>query len=140
VQSFDWRSLERVREVAPDIATVYLSAERSWMNNVERGRPGTSPWTGAIDIDDFDGSIPRAIKSAGGRIWSPYFRDLRAADLAEAHRLGVAVIVWTVNDPADMASLIDLGVDGIITDYPNRLRRVMGDKGMALPATFGALP
>ena len=75
-------------------------------------------------------------KAAGGRVWSPYFRDLREADLWEAHRLGLRVLVWTVNDPADMASLIDLGVDGIITDYPDRLRTVMADKGMPLPLRF----
>ena len=45
-------------------------------------------------------------------------------------------MVWTVNDPADMASLIELGVDGIITDYPDRLRRVMSEKGLDLPPAF----
>ncbi len=45
-------------------------------------------------------------------------------------------MVWTVNDPADMAALIALGVDGIITDYPDRLRRVMAEQGLALPPAF----
>ena len=43
------------------------------------------------------------------------------------------VLPWTVNDPAIMARLIDQGVDGLITDYPDRLRKVMADKGMPLP-------
>jgi len=42
-------------------------------------------------------------------------------------------VPWTVNDPADMRRLIDWGVDGIITDYPDRLREVMGERGLALP-------
>ena len=48
-------------------------------------------------------------------------------------------MVWTVNDPADMASLIELGVDGIITDYPDRLRAVMADKVLPLPPAYGTL-
>jgi glycerophosphoryl diester phosphodiesterase len=43
------------------------------------------------------------------------------------------VIPWTVNDVPDMKRLIDWKVDGIITDYPDRLRQVMKDAGMALP-------
>ncbi|MFQ5773705.1 MAG: glycerophosphodiester phosphodiesterase [Kiloniellaceae bacterium] len=140
IQSFDWRALRRVQEIAPGVATVYLSAERSWLDNLERGRPGVSPWTAGLDVDAFDGSAARAVKAAGGRVWSPYFRDLRGADLREAHGLGLRVVVWTVNEPADMASLIDLGVDGIITDYPDRLRAVMAGKAMPLPPGFGPAP
>ena len=136
VQAFDWAPLRHVQELAPRSPTVYLTAERPWLDNVERGRPGASPWTAGIDVDAHESSLPRAVKAAGGHVWSPYFRDLREADLWEAHRLGLRVVVWTVNDPADMASLIDLGVDGIITDYPDRLRAVMADKGMPLPPRF----
>ena len=136
IQSFDWRSLQAVREQAPDIVTVHLSAEQSWLDTVERGRDGASPWLGGADIDAFEGSLPKAVLAAGGAVWSPFYRDLRAADLSEARRLGLRVVVWTVNDPADMASLIDLGVDGIITDYPDRLRAVMEAKGLALPPRF----
>ena len=138
VQAFHWAALRHVQELAPQIPTAYLTAERRWLDNVERGRPATSPWTAGIDVDTYDSSVPRAVKEAGGRVWSPYFRDLRETDLREAQRLGLRVVVWTVNDPADMASLIDLGVDGIITDYPDRLRAVMAEKGMSLPPRFPA--
>ena len=50
-----------------------------------------------------------------------------------AHRLGLPVHAWTVNERALMESLLDLGVDGIITDYPDRLREVMAEKKMQLP-------
>jgi glycerophosphoryl diester phosphodiesterase len=53
--------------------------------------------------------------------------------LAEAQGLGLKVIPWTVNNPADMARLMDWGVDGIITDYPDRLRELMRQRGLALP-------
>ena len=136
VQSFDWRSLQAVQALAPEIVTAYLTAEQSWLDTVERGRPGASPWLAGLDVDQAEGSLPRLIREAGGRVWSPFFRDLRKPSLDEAHRSGLRVVVWTVNEPADMASLIDFGVDGIITDYPDRLRKVMAEKGMALPKAY----
>ena len=138
VQSFDWRTLKHVQDLAPEIATAYLTAERDWLDNIGRGRPGVSPWTAGLDVDDLDGSVPRLVQQAGGRIWSPYYRDLRDAELGEAQGLGLEVVPYTVNDAADMASLIQRGVDGIITDYPDRLRQVMAEKGMALPPAFPA--
>jgi len=138
IQSFDWRALRRAQENAPAIRTVYLTAEQSWLDNLERGRPRVSPWTAGFDPDDYEGSVPRAVAAAGGAAWSPYFRDLREADLAEARRLGLRVIVWTVNEPADMRSLMDQGIDGIITDYPDRLRAVMAERGLPLPPAFAA--
>jgi glycerophosphoryl diester phosphodiesterase len=67
-------------------------------------------------------------------VWSPHARDLSAALVAEAHALGLAVIPWTVNDPKDMEQAIALGVDGLITDYPDRLRSLLQSKGIAVPA------
>ena len=49
------------------------------------------------------------------------WRLVTPESVAAAHRLGLEVHVWTVNDPAEMRAMIDLGVDGIITDYPARL-------------------
>ena len=65
----------------------------------------------------------------------PTARNATTARIEEAHKLGLKVLPWTVNDPAEMARLIDLGVDGLITDYPDRLRKVMAQRGMALPLT-----
>ncbi|MDA1100130.1 MAG: glycerophosphodiester phosphodiesterase [Proteobacteria bacterium] len=133
IQSFDWRSLRLVQQLAPNIPTVYLTAQQSWLDNLQAGRPGASPWTAGLDIDAHDGSVPRLVKAAGGSVWSPYHRELDGQQLQEAHALGLKVIVWTVNDDGRMAELIDLGVDGIITDYPDRLRAVMAEKGLPLP-------
>jgi glycerophosphoryl diester phosphodiesterase len=130
VQSFDWRTLQHVQKLAPDMKTSYLTAERRWLDNVQTGRSGVSPWTAGLDVDDFGGSIPRMIKHAGGDIWSPYFRDLDRAQLDQAKSLGLQVIVWTVNEVPDMHNLMVLGVDGIITDYPDRLREVARQRGV----------
>jgi glycerophosphoryl diester phosphodiesterase len=45
-----------------------------------------------------------------------------------AHRIGCEVFVWTVNDPAEMVRLLDIDVDGLITDFPERLDRVLVER------------
>lgn len=132
VQSFYWRTLTHVHAIAPEISTACLTSEQSWLDNIGRDAEGLSSWTG-MDVNDFGGSVPRMVKGSGCAIWSPYFGEVDKALLDEAHGLGLKVIVWTVNEPAQMRTLIDIGVDGIITDYPDRLRAVMRELGMPLP-------
>jgi len=133
IQSFDWGVLQIVQELAPEIPTVYLTSAQPGDDTLGIGKPEGSKWTGKFNINTYNGSVPHAIKAAGGRLWSPDSRDLNAAQVATAHELGISVIVWTVNEPAEMAHFIGLSVDGIITDYPDRLRQVLKDKGMPLP-------
>ncbi len=129
IQSFDWRTLALVQREAPEIATAYLTSDAE---NVRDVGAGASPWTNGIRFADH-GSVPKMVKAAGGGIWSPNYRDLTEALLKEAKGLGLQVLPWTVNDPPDMERLIDWGVDGIITDYPDRLRDVMAAKRLPLP-------
>jgi glycerophosphoryl diester phosphodiesterase len=133
VQSFDWRTLAVIRKIAPDIERACLSIEADDEDNIQRGKPGPSPWTAAFDIDDVGGSAPRLVQAAGCAVWSPYFRNVTAETLKEAKALGLKTIPWTVNEPADMQRLIDLGVDGIISDYPDRLRTVMQGENILQP-------
>ena len=134
IQSFDWRTLRAARRLAPEIATVCLTAEQDWLNNVRPpdGTPGA--WTDGLDIAQHGGSVPRLVKAAGCAVWSPFHRDLTPARLAKARQLGLDVVVWTVNGAGRMAALIEMGVNGIISDRPDILRGVMADRGMALPA------
>lgn len=74
------------------------------------------------------------VRAAGGRIWSSFHGDLDAAQVKEAQGLGLTVLAWTVNDPAQIARMLDLGVDGIVTDRPDRVRDEMRRRGMGLPA------
>ena len=120
LQSFDWRVLFEARKLAPELSTACLSIERPWHDNLLRGRRGPSPWTAGLDLDAFDGSVPRLVQAAGCAVWSPYFRDLTEEMLNEAHALGLRVVVWTVNEADDILALARLGVDGMITDYPDR--------------------
>jgi len=133
IQSFDWRALRAVQKLAPEITTSYLTADQRWLSNLQSGVDGPSPWLGGLDIDDFGGSAPRAIAAAGGDTWSAYHREVDAAAIRLAHELGLQVNVWTVNEVERMRELIAMGVDGIITDYPDRLRRLLVELGIPVP-------
>ncbi len=133
IQSFDWRVLQQVQQLNPEITTAYLTSNRAWLNSLQVGSPGASPWLNGFDVDDFEGSAPRAIKAAGGDIWSSHHKEVDVESIKLAHDLGLSVSVWTVNDASRMRQLIKMGVDGIISDYPNRLRLVLEQLGLSVP-------
>lgn len=137
IQSFDWRTLRLVQRAAPGVPTAYLTQTQGGSATLPGG--GGSAWTAGIDPRDH-ASLPAAIKAAGGAIWSPRHPEIGAEDVAEAHRLGLRVIVWTVNEPADMARMIALGVDGIITDHPDRLVEVARARGLRVPTPTPVAP
>jgi glycerophosphoryl diester phosphodiesterase len=56
-----------------------------------------------------------------------------------AHQRGLQVHVWTIDETEQMQALIDLGVDGIVTDYPQRLARVVSERGLT-PTTARTQP
>jgi glycerophosphoryl diester phosphodiesterase len=125
LQSFDWRVLKASQAMAPGLPLSFLSS-RNTLND--------SDWTAGLKLADF-ADAPGMVAAAGGKLWSPHFNDLSQATLARARSLSLRVIPWTVNETADMARLIDWGVDGLITDHPDRLRSVMRERGMVLPPT-----
>src|SRR5438874_2899347 len=134
VQSFDWRTLVKVKRLAPEIETSCITMQTKDNDTVTQSSDGgASPWHAGLALRDHGESLAATVKAAGCGVWSMFWRNLSPTELGEAHALGLKVLPWTVNDPADMRRLIDLGADGIVTDYPDRLRRVMAEKGMALP-------
>jgi glycerophosphoryl diester phosphodiesterase len=96
IQSFDFRTLKVVEREAPEIATSYLTSGKN--SDVEK------------------------VHAAGAKTWSPDFQDLNADTVRRAHERGMRVIVWTVNEPADIRRVVEMAVDGIISDYPDRVR------------------
>ena len=125
ILSFDWRNLVHIQKAAPELATVYLTIVGPGLNNLQPSRPGASLWMAGLDIDDFNGSAPRAVKAAGGRIWSPFFKNLSQESLEEARRLGVGVSVWTPDRPEDLKQMIDMKVDAITTNRPDVLKKLL---------------
>jgi glycerophosphoryl diester phosphodiesterase len=130
ILSFDWRALVHVQKITPEIPTVYVSLEGRSLNNIKAGQPGASPWLAGLDIDDFNGSIPQAVKAAGGRYWAPYYKHITYDLLNEAHELGLEVFAWTPDERGAMVRLIEMGVDGIITNRPDILQSILsGNQG-----------
>jgi glycerophosphoryl diester phosphodiesterase len=130
VQSFDWRSLRALKRIAPSIRTVCLTIEAEGMNTVREDESGASPWHDGQKRADHGGSLPRTVQAAGCAAWSPSWRNLTPDLVGEARGLGLAVVPWTVNEPADIERMLDLGVDGLITDYPDRARRIVAKRGL----------
>jgi glycerophosphoryl diester phosphodiesterase len=139
VLSFDWRTLQVVQAEAPEIGTVYVTAQQRWLDNIGASAAATSPWTAGIRFADH-GSVPKMIRAAGGRIWSVFFGDLTPALLKEAKDLGLTVLVWTVNEHDHIARMLDLGVDGIVTDYPDRVHDHLERRGLPRPPGFAVRP
>jgi len=133
IQSFDWRTLVAIQRIAPKIERVCLTIEALTFDTIRRGEPGPSPWTAGLNLHDFAGSVPRLVQAAGCTGWSPLYRNAKPGEIAAAKALGLKVLPWTVNERADMERLIADGVDGIITDYPDRLRAVLAEKNIPLP-------
>lgn len=94
IQSFDHRSLWSIHAVHPDISLAALTRRN--------------------DIPDF-----AELAGNGAAIWSPDYRSVGPTSLANAHDAGLLVVPWTVNDADDMGDLLAMGVDGIITDFPD---------------------
>ncbi|MGH7813887.1 MAG: glycerophosphodiester phosphodiesterase [Candidatus Binataceae bacterium] len=101
VSSFDWMYLKNIREIEPRIRIGLLAEDR----------PGELT-IAALAMRAHSINPSAAMTSA----------DLCAA----AHERGLKVYVWTVDSPAAMRQLIEWGVDGIMTNYPDRMRTAMG--------------
>jgi glycerophosphoryl diester phosphodiesterase len=134
IQSFDWRTLMVMRRLAPEIDRACLTVESPAEDTVGRSGSGPSPWAAGLDIHAFGGSTAQLVAATGCQIWSPYHGNVDAAAMAEAKTANLRVIPWTVNQTVDMERLIDLGVDGLISDYPDRLRAVLAGRNIPLPA------
>ncbi|MEV4110669.1 glycerophosphodiester phosphodiesterase family protein [Nonomuraea sp. NPDC049695] len=147
IQSFDWGALTEMHRLAPSWPLVALTN----YDFLQVGKPGASPWLGGIDADDFGGDFVKAAAGIpgvtalspvygfpqNGKISDPGFRFyVDSTMVSEAHARGLKVIPWTCDDPATIEALMDMGIDGIITDYPNRVRQIMADRGMRLPKAY----
>lgn len=144
IQSFDWRTLELVKKSHPKVPTVMLWDETTWKSY--------SMWTGDVDYDAVGGDILKAAKALKADVLSPGYtvpygltpndpNFLLVANkkfVDAAHKAGLKVVPWTINDPDAMRAQMEAGVDGIITDYPTRLREIMEEEGYALPKPYPA--
>jgi glycerophosphoryl diester phosphodiesterase len=130
IESFDWRILKLVQRDYPNVPTVYLSVQQKFFDNIRADDRAGSAWTAGLNARDFDGSVAKMVKAAGGKIWSPHFGDVDEAKIRNAQSLGLKVVVWTVNEAKDISRMLDFGVDGIISDYPDRAAEIMRKRNL----------
>ena len=97
IQSFDPRALVYLHEKYPDVIASYLI-----------GKKDNKP---VKELFETLGFVPDVL--------SPNYVIVTPEMIADCHALGVKVLPWTVNDATEIQRLKDMGVDGIITDYPN---------------------
>lgn len=123
ILSFDWRILRAAAELAPHTPRFAL-IEPDTMD---------SAWLDGRDLADFGGDIAAAAAGAGATTLSPEHVLVDERLMAQAARAGLPVVPWTVNDPARARELIRLGVAGVVTDYPDRMRALWTSLGLRVP-------
>lgn len=139
LQSFDWSTLIEMKKIDPNIATSALySQQPSWGRSGEYLRPfeqEKSPWLGGLDIKDYQNNPIEAAHAINADIVSPYYTEIDKDDVMLAHKYGMKVVPWTVNDVNDMEMLYAMGVDGMISDKPWILRHFLELKHAKLNPT-----
>lgn len=117
--AFDWSVLRQVREGRPNLLTAHLTIPTSLQPRIRRLPDGASPWADGCDPARFDGSELRAIQAHGGREWSPHISEVTPERVAEARDLGLAVGVWGVATPSQIARMTALGADALTVSGPD---------------------
>ena len=115
--SFDWRVLREIKERDSKIPRAYLTS------GVKGKIYDKSPWLDFTPLHNGVG-LPELIKALGGSAWHPNYKDVNKEIVQTSHDKGLPVNVWTVNRESDMLRMIDYGVDGIMTDYPLKLKEL----------------
>lgn len=114
VGAFSDKRIERLRKLlGPRLCTALGSRGVARLRGASYRLPGGSFAAGCVQV-------PR--RARGLTIVDEKF-------VAAAHDRALQVHVWTIDDPAEMAELLDLGVDGLMTDRPTALREVLRSRG-----------
>jgi glycerophosphoryl diester phosphodiesterase len=101
IQSFDMRPLQVIHRTHPKVATGYLTSDKTTTFEGDVAKLGFNPI-----------------------FYNPYYKLVTADMVKKCHDKGILITPWTVNTVAEMKAIKGLGVDGIITDYPNYFREI----------------
>jgi len=119
IQSFNWEALKISKELQPSVETAALVSSTNLDKTV---------WTAGLRLKNFGFDIGKMLATTGCNIISPNYNLMSDGWVRSAHQSGMKIIPWTVNERDEMERLIGLGVDGIITDYPDRLLEVVSNQ------------
>jgi len=129
ISSFDWRILREVKNQSPEISRAYLTFQQEKGLKIKKTIYSKSPWIDHIPLTIvYD--LPKIIKELGGSAWHPYYKDINKKAVKDAHEYNLPVNVWTVNDEYNMLKMIEYEVDGIMTDYPLKLKELCDKKNI----------
>jgi len=123
ISSFDWRVLFELKKQNPKILRGFLTLQQD-LSTKKKTIFEDSPWMEKKFLSEDLFLLPKIIKSLEGHVWSAFYRDVTKQNIDLAHKLGLAVNVWTVNRESDIVRMIEYGVDGIITDYPKKTQDI----------------
>ena len=148
VQAYDWRCLLAIQKINPKIVTAYLTDELIVKSMSSSDPKVAGLWSAGYLLKNYR-SVPDMIAALGGKIWGPEYWGVTLKLVNEAHHDQLKVVgfklvpyTWpekygTEFNPKLIEKLIDMGVDGIITDRPDMLRGLMAARGMKVPPSFG---
>lgn len=125
IRSFDWRSLLHLRTTRPEVKLTWLTSPRTVREH--------DLWWWPSSPADPVAAIVEAAGPGADPCWAPEIAGLTPEMVASAHKAGLRVVPWTVNDAAAIEVLIAWGVDGICTDRPDIARAVMRAGGLPVP-------
>ena len=123
VSSFDWRTLTEMKKLYPEISRAYLTFQQQAGIKIKNTIYNRSPWMSYMPFFE-NHELPKIIKSQGGEAWHPYHKDITKKLVDISHQENLPVNVWTVNKDYDMLKMVEYGVDGIMTDYPLKLKEL----------------
>jgi glycerophosphoryl diester phosphodiesterase len=123
VSSFDWRILYELKKKRPQILRGFLTLQQD-LSTLKKTIFEDSPWMKKKFTSEDLFLLPKIIKSLGGHVWCPFYKDVTKKNIELAHELGLGVNVWTVSKESDILRMIEYGVDGIITDYPKKTQDI----------------
>jgi glycerophosphoryl diester phosphodiesterase len=143
IQSFDWQPLYELQKLDPKIKTGFLVGADDIKRMKDTDTKKSGLYSGGKLLKDYHNSLPQMVKALGGSCYEPEDIALTKADLDEAHKLGLKVVVWTwpensggAFNPKLINQLIDWGVDSITTDDPGRLSSILAARGHHIPKRY----
>jgi len=135
IHAFWWENVLMAKALLPEIKTAFLTESQDVLHTQ---RNLLNSWHGDFEFDSLM-EVPDILTELKIDVWNPEGNTLDLSVLKRAHDRDLEVIPWTVDDTARMETLIRAGIDGIITNRPDRMRGILQNFGYPLPSPWSIL-